>query len=150
MRYLSLLLIAALAANCGFVVHLVSAKWLNAWIAAQRQGHQIQPSWDLRYAALASGLEYGLPTVALYWLMRNRLGLAARVALLAVLLTALHGALLRQPLMDWLVGNPLAVVLVQNCLKWLVWWLMATVVVIGVEWLHQHGASLEPKPAQGG
>jgi hypothetical protein len=53
--------------------------------------------------------------------------------LFSILLASIHGAFVRQPLMDYVVGNPLHVVLVQNGFKWLVWLLMSFLVVFGFE-----------------
>lgn len=86
--------------------------------------------------ALISSIEYGVAAVALYALMRDKLiqhGVLFAVVIFSLLLTAIHGAFIRQPLMDYVIGNPLQVVLAQNAFKWLIWLLMSTLVIIGYE-----------------
>jgi hypothetical protein len=136
MKILLILVVAGLASLSSFVVHVATVEWLPAWIASQMQGLQIQPSWDVRYIAAATSFEYGLAAVALYYLARNKLlifGVFKASLLFSILLASIHGAFVRQPLMDYVVGNPLHVVLVQNGFKWLVWLLMSFLVVFGFE-----------------
>nr|MBF4265025.1 hypothetical protein [Vibrio anguillarum] len=83
-----------------------------------------------------TSLEYGISAIVLYWLIRDKIikyGQFKAFIILSLLLTALHGALIRQPLMDFVVGNPIEVALVQNAFKWLVWVLMSLVTVYGFE-----------------
>jgi hypothetical protein len=136
MKILLILVVAGLASLSSFVVHLATVEWLPVWIASQMQGLQIQPSWDVRYIAATTSFEYGLAAVALYSLARNKLlvfGVFKASLLFSILLASIHGAFVRQPLMDYVVGNPLHVVLVQNGFKWLVWLLMSFLVVFGFE-----------------
>ena len=136
MKYLQYLAIAALASSLGFIVHVFSAEWVQGWVAQIMQGRSVTPSWDVRYIATLTSLEYGASTIVLYWLIRDKVikyGKFKAFITLSLLFTALHGALVRQPLMDYIIGNPVEVVLVQNALKWLVWILMSLVVVYGSE-----------------
>lgn len=136
MKYLQYLTMAALASSLGFIVHVFSAEWVQGWVEQIMQGRSVTPSWDVRYIAMLTSLEYGVSTIVLYWLIRNKVikyGKFKAFITLSLLLTALHGALVRQPLMDYIIGNPVEVVLVQNALKWLVWILMSLVVVYGSE-----------------
>lgn len=136
MRISILFLIAAVAASCSFVVHVFTVEWLPLWITDQMAGTNLIPSWDVRYVAGVTSIEYGIAAVVLYLLVREkfvRYGRSVAVLSLFVLLAALHGALIRQPLMDLIIGNPTHVVVVQNLLKMLVWLLMSLVVVLGTE-----------------
>lgn len=136
MKYLQYLTMAALASSLGFIVHVFSAEWVQGWVAQIMQGRSVTPSWDVRYIATLTSLEYGASTIVLYWLIRDKVikyGKFKAFITLSLLFTALHGALVRQPLMDYIIGNPVEVVLVQNALKWLVWILMSLVVVYGSE-----------------
>ncbi|WP_445355830.1 hypothetical protein ACJJI5_06350 [Microbulbifer sp. EKSA008] len=135
-RVIPLLIIAIIASSSSFVIHLASAEWLPEWISQQMQGVSIQPSWNIKYIALLTSIEYGVAAIILYILIQDKLfkyRLPFRILIFSALLTATHGALVRQPLMDYLIGNPLKVTLAQNGMKWLVWILMATVVIIGIE-----------------
>ncbi|EGR1757974.1 hypothetical protein GA076_24015 [Vibrio parahaemolyticus] len=136
MKYVQYFVIAAIASSCGFIVHVFSAEWLQAWIAQHMEGQSVIPSWDVRYIAMLTSLEYGISAIVLYWLIRDKIikyGQFKAFIILSLLLTALHGALIRQPLMDFVVGNPIEVALVQNAFKWLVWMLMSLVTVYGFE-----------------
>jgi len=128
--------IAALASASAFVVHVITVEWLPNWIGSQMAGKQVSPSWDVRYIAMITSIEYGIACLLLYHLLREKIiikGKCIAILILFALLTALHGALLRQPLMDFVVGNPLQVVLVQNGFKYLVWLLMSFVTVFAYE-----------------
>ncbi len=138
MKILLMILIAALASSASFVVHVFTVEWLPSWIGSQMDGIAIQASWDVRYIAIFTSIEYGLAASAIYWLAREKLlflGNFKSSLILAILLASVHGAFIRQPLMDFVVGNPLHVVVVQNIFKWLVWMLMSFVIVYGVEYI---------------
>lgn len=128
--------IAALASASAFVVHVITIEWLPNWIGSQMVGKQVSPSWDVRYVAMITSIEYGIACLFLYHLLREKIiikGKCIAILILFALLTALHGALLRQPTMDFIVGNPLQVVVVQNGFKYLVWLLMSFVTVLAYE-----------------
>lgn len=136
MRYLKYLLLAALASTLGFIVHVFAVEWLQPWISQKMANHSVIPSWDVRYFAMLTSIEYGIATILLYRLMRDKVivhGKLKASLLLSVLLLGLHGALIRQPLMDVLVGSPLDVALLQNAFKWLTWILISVTVVYGSE-----------------
>lgn len=136
MKTLLLLILAILASLGGFIVHVISAEWLPEWIASQMQGLQVQPSWDVRYLAAVTSIEYGLAAIGLYFLGREKLlslGKLKAALIFSVLLMAIHGVFIRQPLMDLAIGNPLHVSLVQNTFQWLPWIIMAFVTVYGYE-----------------
>ncbi|SIO96741.1 hypothetical protein [Vibrio spartinae] len=136
MRIFYFLVVAAIASSSSFIVHIISAEWLPSWVATQMQGMSIQPSWSVRYVALITSIEYGLGATVLYMLAREKLIIFGRMKatiIFSVLLMAIHGAFVRQPLMDFLIGNPIHVVVVQNGFKWLVWLLMSLIVIVGYE-----------------
>ena len=136
MKLLPLLIIATVASLSSFVVHVGTVEWLPTWIGNQMQGLQIQASWEVRYIAAITSIEYGIAALALYYFAREKLlcfGVAKASLIFSILLTSIHGAFIRQPLMDFMVGNPIEVVLLQNSFKWLVWFLMSFVVVFGFE-----------------
>ena len=144
MKIILLIVVSLLASASSFVVHVTTVEWLPAWVGAQMQGLAIQPSWDVRYVAGLTSIEYGLAASALYYFGRNKflsLGLFKAALIFSVLLAAVHGAFIRQPLMDYVVGNPIHVVLVQNCFKWFVWVLMAFITVYGVEFIVERSSA---------
>lgn len=136
MKLFLIFLVAAVASTSSFIIHVISAEWLPTWIGSQMQDILIQPSWDVRYIAGITSIEYGFAAVALYFLARDKLAKFGRFKssiIFSVLLASIHGAFIRQPFMDFVVGNPVQVVLVQNGFKWLIWIIMAFVVVYGYE-----------------
>ena len=56
---------------------------------------------------------------------------------MSLILLTINALLIRQPLMDFAIGNPLHVVLVQNAFKWVPWILMAFIIVYGYELIHK-------------
>jgi hypothetical protein len=136
MRVLLLVLVAFLASASSFVVHVFSVEWLPHWIDAQMQEAVMESSWNVRYIAMFTSVEYGIAAVLLYFLSRDKLAKFGRFGaciIFAILLAAIHGAFIRQPFMDLVIGNPIQVVIVQDGLTWLIWLLMSTIVVNGVE-----------------
>jgi hypothetical protein len=118
-------ILAAIAgAATGFAIHLGTQAWIREWVAAHMAGRSVAPSWDVRLLAAATSLELGVATVFVYVLLRKSLpGLPTifRGALLAALLLAVTGRLVRQPVMDLAIGNPVSVVLIQDGVAWLTW-----------------------------
>ncbi|NHO86066.1 hypothetical protein G8768_03850 [Pseudoteredinibacter isoporae] len=140
MRILCLLLIAAIASSSSFIVHVLTVEWLPGWIGQQMEGRTISPSWDVRYIAMMTSIEYGVAALLIYHFARDKLlawGIPLVILFMFALLAATHGALIRQPFMDYIVGNPMQVVLVQNGFKYLIWFLMSVITVLGYEFLHR-------------
>ena len=138
MKFFLIFIVAVVASTSSFIVHVATVEWLPSWISSQMEKLSIQPSWDVRYIAGVTSLEYGIAAIALYYLGRNKLigfGKFKASLVFSVLLMAIHGAFLRQPFMDYVVGNPIHVILVQNFFKWLVWLLMSFCVVFGFEFI---------------
>lgn len=108
----------------GLPIHLGTQAWVKYWVSAQMAGRSVAPSWDVRFLAAATSIKVGVATALIYVLLRKAMpGLptVARGALLGGLLLAVTGRLLRQPVMDLAIGNPLGVVLVQDGVTWLTW-----------------------------
>ena len=138
MKYLYLVVITILASASSFIVHISTVEWLPSWIGSQMQGIDIQPSWNFRYIAGATSIEYGFAALAIYFLGRDKLIVHGKVKaslILGIILAAIHGAFIRQPLMDVIIGNPIHVALVQNAFQWLIWFLMSFWIVFGVEFV---------------
>ena len=136
MKFILIFIVAVIASASSFVVHVATVEWLPAWIGNQMQGVSVGTSWHVRYIAGVTSLEYGLAAITLYYLARDKLlafGRFRAALIFSVLLMAIHGVFIRQPLMDYIVGNPLHVVVVQNGFKWLVWLLMSFCIVFGSE-----------------
>lgn len=124
---------AVLSAAAGFIIHVFSVEAIEHYVASVMAGRQVAPSWDVRVPAALSSIEQGLALVALYLLLRcrfPRLGTLRRGLLGAVLALALGGNLVRQPMMNLLIGNPLNVTAVQDGMTWLVWGVMGMIVAV--------------------
>ncbi len=138
MKYFLLLILAIIASLTGFVVHVFTVEWLPDWISSQMQGIEVQPPWAVRYVAGITSIEYGIATIVLYHLARDKLikfGKLKASFYLSLLLLALNAMLIRQPLMDYLIGNPLHVAIVQNAFKWLSLIMMSFITVYGYEFI---------------
>jgi hypothetical protein len=121
--------IAGLAASIasavtGFAVHVGSQSWVQSWVSERMQGTSVIPSWDVRYVALATSIEVGVGLTLLYALVRQSMPVRSPVLrglLLGAILLAVMGRLVRQPLMNLVIGNPLSVVVVQDGISWVLW-----------------------------
>lgn len=144
MKIALLIVLVTLSSLSGFVVHVISAEWLPDWIAGEMKGVSVSPSWDVEYTAAVTSVEYGASALLLYHFGREKLircGVMKASLIFSCLLAGIHAALIRQPLMDFTIGNPIHVVLVQNSFRWLVWLLMGLIVVWGYEFIHRKGAN---------
>lgn len=131
-------LVAIFAAGSGFVLHVLTTIWLPDWLTSRMAGEFVASSWDVRHVAAITSIEYAVGCMILYALFRKAAGdwsMWLRVFVFVVLILATRGLLVRQPLMDWLIGNPIDVVLVQNGLKALVWVITAGSSALGIEWI---------------
>ncbi len=140
MQLVLILFLALLASLGGFIIHVITIEWLPNWVGTQMAGIQIQPSWNVKYLAGATSIEYGLAAIGLYYMGREKLlnyGKIKSTIIFSALLMALHGAFIRQPIMDFVIGNPIQVVLVQNAFKWAPWIIMAFITVFGYELSHK-------------
>lgn len=129
---------AVASAAIGFVIHVFSVEVVEHYVASVMAGRQVAPSWDVRVPAALSSIEQGLALVTLYLLVRSRLpslGTLARGLLVAVIALALGGNLVRQPLMNLLIGNPLEVVAVQGGMTWLIWGVMGIIAASVLDFL---------------
>lgn len=118
------LLAAILTAAFGFAAHVFAAEIVEPYVASVMAGRHVAPSWDVRVPAALTAIEPGVALIILCLLLRHALpsaGTFARGLTAGLLALALSGRLVRQPMMDFLVGNPLNVVAVQDGIVWLIW-----------------------------
>ena len=136
-------LVIVVATVAGIVVHTANVEWVLPWIAHQMNGQPLISSWQVRDLAIITAVEYGVATLVIYLLAREQLQRFSKLTttvIFAALLLMLHGNLLRQPIMDFAIGNLLSVVLLQNGIKWLMWLLVSAVIVYGSEWVISHSS----------
>jgi len=119
---------ATAASVVGFSFHVVTMERIQSWISAQMSGKKILASRNVLVPAAVTSLEMGIGLVILYTLVRNHLpfeNAILRGVVLGLLILSVGGKLFRQPLMNWLVGTPIKVVLIQGGITWLNWILMS-------------------------
>lgn len=129
----AVVLAAVLSAGVGFAFHVLAAEVIERQVAAIMAGRQVTPSWDVRIPAALSAIEQGLALALLYLLLRARLpglGSIRRGVVGGLLALALAGRLIRQPMMDLLIGNPITVVAMQDGLAWITWLAMGVITAI--------------------
>jgi hypothetical protein len=134
----SLLVTAGLAAGIGFTLHVFAVEWVDPYVASIMAGRTVSPSWDVRVPAALSSIEQGLALAMLYLLLRARLPFTTtfvRAALTGLLTLALAGDLIRQPMMNLLVGNPVEVVAVQDGSVWVIRLVMALIAAYCLDWM---------------
>lgn len=130
------LFIAFAAALFGFVIHVISAEWISNYISNLMAGRTVAPSWDVRYIAAITSIEIGLGATIIYALIRPRLirqSSITRGLILGVLILMIKSSLLRQPLMNGVIGNPFAVVAVQDGIAWIIWFGMSLIIALSYD-----------------
>lgn len=140
MKFVLYFVILVLAAAVGFIIHVVEVEWLRAWVSEQMTGRTVAPSWDVRYIAMALSIEHSIAVFVIYLLLRQKIGersLLVQVGALSMLILAFKTLLVRQPLMDYIIGNPIHVVAAQNLLKWMIPILMSVIIVAGYSFVEK-------------
>jgi len=124
-RIARLTLPVAAASAVGFAIHKLFADWLPSWLAERMAGVEIKRAPygpEVVVPAAISYLEYGVAFLVAYMLIRRatpQLSTLLRALLLAALCLSLQGAVLRWPIMQLVIGNPLWVTVVQHASIWL-------------------------------
>ena len=135
-------LTAILASSAAlFFTHKFAADRLPQWLSEQMIGVEIKRlpyGSEVVIPATFTAVEYGIALFLLYLALRRALpGTSAfsRSLVLAGLSLALGGNLLRMPIMQLVVGNPLHVVLVQHGAVWLPYIVGSLTLTYCYEWL---------------
>jgi hypothetical protein len=137
-RYLAGFIAASASSLVAFFIHVSTLSWIHDWVIQHMQGHVVTPSWDVRYVAGITALETGIGLVILYAFIRKALpgkSSLVRGLILGLIVLAVMGRLFRQPFMNILIGNPFAVVLVQDGINWVVWLVACVIVAMLYDWL---------------
>ena len=142
MRKITQLSVAAIsAAAVGFLVHKSFADRLPAWVSAHMGSVQIKlPPYgpEVVVPAALTSLEPGLAFLAAYLLARRATPAWPtwrRALVVAALCLGLQGSLLRMPVMQLVVGNPVGVTLVQHAALWMPYVAACLVVAYAYEFL---------------
>ena len=151
MRKVVPLAVAAIAAAVAwFFVHKPIADHIDLWVSEHMAGQpdiKRQPyGLEVIIPATLSSIEYGIAMVVLYWLVRKAtptLSTLPRALCVFLLSLAIGGELMRFPVMQLVIGNPLGVTLVQHAALWLPYFAASLAVAFSYEALlkcEKHGA----------
>lgn len=138
MTGLSALVVSAAAAAAGFSFHVVASEKASHWITKEMQGRSLRTSRNVIFPAAITSLEMGVGLAIFYALVRDHLPFGnpfLRGVTVGLLVLVMTGKLFRQPIMNWIIGNPMKVVLVQDGVTWLSWLLTTTVLAVVYEGL---------------
>ena len=140
MRWIRVVLATAVASAAGFGIHVLYGQgWALDYIgAAARAGRLngvVREPYPT-YVVIIAGLTALIPTfgkVLVFLLVRDRLpGRAAYVKGLAfgLLLLMINDALIRLPIMNVVVGNPVDVMFIQSLEAWLIFPIMGVSIAL--------------------
>jgi hypothetical protein len=128
------------AAAAWFFVHKPIADHIDQWVGEHMAGQPDvkRPPYGLEVVlpATLSSIEYGMAMFVLYGLVRRAaptLSPLARALCVFLLSLAVGGQLLRFPVMQLVIGNPLWVTLVQHAGGWLPYLAASLVVAFSYE-----------------
>ncbi len=136
-KMITCFLIACAASMIAFVIHVVTVAWIANFVSLTMEGLEVKPSWDVRYIAAFTSMEIGISLVVIYTLVRKSTPVKSSITkgfILGILLLMIQGSLIRQPLMDFIISNPLKVVLIQDGVNWLIWLVISILVAITYEY----------------
>lgn len=108
----------------GFGIHFVSLDWVMSYGEEAMAGHIVKPFGGIHYASAITSVEMGLGFLLIYGLVRNSLSeldFLDRGVLLGILMLMVNGQLFRQSFMEWWIGNPVSIVVVQGGIVWILW-----------------------------
>jgi hypothetical protein len=131
---------AIVASAVGFAVHVADQTFVPPWVALKMQGVPSAgpPTLGVIIAAALSSIEIGGGYCLLYFLVRGatpNLNVISRGLAVGCLGLAIRGDLLRQPIMNTIIGNPLEVALAMAAGPWLTSILMSVALAVVYEWL---------------
>ncbi|MDE9545319.1 hypothetical protein KKI93_21655 [Xenorhabdus bovienii] len=119
-----ILIVSILTSFLGFMVHVINIEWVVPYIRNEVNNISVLPSWDVRYLAALTSLETGLGITILYILIKKGLPTYTsftRGIVMWLIELAIMGRLIRQPLMDYAIGNPFLISILQNAVSWINW-----------------------------
>ncbi|WP_053067707.1 hypothetical protein [Muribacter muris] len=138
MKAIIFILTAIFVSMCGFILHVAIVEWLDPYLQSQLSDIQTVPSWEVKYLAALTSIETGIGMTFLYLLLKQTLSgrsVLVRGTIMAVIELAIMGRLIRQPLMDYAIGNPLYIAILQNMSSWIVWWVMGLATTLVYDFL---------------
>ncbi|RQP21158.1 hypothetical protein [Piscinibacter terrae] len=146
-KFLQILVPAIAASAAGFLPHKLFADWLPHWVGAHMEGVQIKvPPYgpEVVVPAALTYIEPGLAYLAAYVLVRKATPTSSvfvRALLVAALCLGLEGSIVRMPLMQLVIGNPLWVTLLQHAGIWVPYVAASLVVAYTFELVGKLGAN---------
>lgn len=131
-RILLIIAISIASSFVGFVLHVYFTEFFFSFIEKELENISVTPSWDVKYLAAVSSVETGIGITILYYLIKDKLPFKntfLRGGILSLILLAVMGRLIRQPLMDYAIGNTLYVSVMQNITSWIVWFAICFITI---------------------
>ncbi|PHM73227.1 hypothetical protein [Xenorhabdus kozodoii] len=133
-----ILIVSILTAFIGFIVHVINVEWLIPYIRSEVNNVSVLPSWDVRYLAAFTSIETGFGITILYILIKKGMptyNSFTRGIIMWLLELAIMGRLVRQPLMDFAIGNPFLISMLQNSISWINWFLICLITTFLYDYL---------------
>ncbi|WMV71598.1 hypothetical protein QL112_015820 [Xenorhabdus griffiniae] len=133
-----ILIVSMFTAFIGFIVHVINVEWLIPYIRSEVNNVSVLPSWDVRYLAAFTSIETGFGITILYILIKKGMptyNSFTRGIIMWLLELAIMGRLVRQPLMDFAIGNPVLISILQNSISWINWFLICLITTFLYDYL---------------
>ncbi|MBC8949978.1 hypothetical protein [Xenorhabdus sp. TS4] len=133
-----ILIVSIFTAFIGFIVHVINVEWLIPYIRSEVNNVSVLPSWDVRYLAAFTSIETGFGITILYILIKKGMptyNSFTRGIIMWLLELAIMGRLVRQPLMDFAIGNPFLISILQNSISWINWFLICLITTFLYDYL---------------
>ncbi|WP_338803520.1 hypothetical protein WDV76_15575 [Xenorhabdus griffiniae] len=133
-----ILIVSISTAFIGFIVHVINVEWLIPYIRSEVNNVSVLPSWDVRYLAAFTSIETGFGITILYTLIKKGMptyNSFTRGIIMWLLELAIMGRLVRQPLMDFAIGNSVLISILQNSISWINWFLICLVTTFLYDYL---------------
>ncbi|MEQ1975852.1 hypothetical protein [Xenorhabdus sp. SGI240] len=133
-----ILIVSIFTAFIGFIVHVINVELLIPYIRSEVNNVSVLPSWDVRYLAAFTSIETGFGITILYIFIKRGMptyNSFTRGIIMWLLELAIMGRLVRQPLMDFAIGNPFLISILQNSISWVNWFFICLITTFLYDYL---------------
>ena len=120
-QFLSYVRVALIASLVGFILHVLDADFLQKWICGMPVG--LSYSWGIILLAALTSVEVGVGITIIYAAIRKKIlkkNIFYRGLILGVIILATKGILLRQLIMDIVVGGFSWQTWVKDSMSWVI------------------------------
>ncbi|KLU14381.1 MULTISPECIES: hypothetical protein [Xenorhabdus] len=133
-----ILIVSIFTAFIGFIVHVINVELLMPYIRSEVNNVSVLPSWDVRYLAAFTSIETGFGITILYIFIKRGMPTSnsfTRGIIMWLLELAIMGRLVRQPLMDFAIGNSFLISILQNSISWINWFFICLITTFLYDYL---------------